>query len=94
MGEVLAFQAVAVATPEMRGELLAMGLLVASYARWIGWGSALVPGLAGWLGALPHFGHLRARQGVGAAVAGLQIGVILGCLVAATWVRDIGALLG
>lgn len=94
MGETLAFQAVAMAAPDMKQKMLVVGLEIASYARWIGWGAALAPALAGWFGALPHVGQLGPRQGLGAAIAGIQVLVMLGTLVAATLLRDLATVLG
>lgn len=94
MGEVLAFQAVAMASADMKQRLLENGLQIAAYARWIGWSTAFAPGLAGWFGALPHLGHLGPRQGIGTAIAGIQVLVMLGCLIAASLLRNVSAVLG
>lgn len=90
LGKILAFQAVANASPGDRAEMLQFGLEVAAHARWIGWSFALAPLFAGVGGAGPHLGTLGGRELAGTIVATLQIVFLLGCTLGATLIAQSG----
>ena len=80
IGVIQAFEAVAMAAPDMKSEMMAVGLEVAGYATTTGWCFALVPLCAG-LGSATHIlGRIEGRQWAGMVVASVQLVLILGSL--------------
>jgi len=82
LGMIQAFMAVAHAAAEMKQQLLAAGISIAMYSTFLGWTLALVPLFAGLGSAIPALRGVGGRQIVGAVVAVVLVGLILGATIA------------
>ena len=80
MSDGLTFMALANAKPEMWMTMISGGEGYVISSRWVGWASGLMPGMAGWFGALPQIKFIDSRQMIGAAWAGVQVLVIGACI--------------
>ncbi len=81
MGEIQAFRAVAVATPDQKQAMLTAGLRVAGLARTMAWFLVFPVLFAGLGSILPHLGRADRRAGVGFGIATAQLVIMALCVV-------------
>ncbi len=80
-GEIQAFKAVAVASPDQKAAMLTTGLEVAGWARTLSWFLVLPVLFAGLGSILPHLGRADGRVAIGFGIASAQMIIMAVCLV-------------